>query len=51
VQGQPWFVLADAHGRVIWSWEVSTSGWLSTAGLEQHVRSALGRGAKTSQQP
>jgi cytochrome oxidase Cu insertion factor (SCO1/SenC/PrrC family) len=51
VQGQPWFVLADAHGRVIWSWEVSTSGWLSTAGLEQHVRSALGRAAKTSQQP
>jgi len=41
VQGEPWFVLASPTGKVIWSWEVSTSGWLSTAALEQHVHAAL----------
>ena len=41
VQGVPWFVLTSADGKVIWSWEVSTSGWPSRASLDQHVRAAL----------
>ena len=41
VQGEPWIVLASPAGKVIWSWEVSTSGWLSSAALGQHVRAAL----------
>ena len=41
VQGAPWFVLASPAGQVIWSWEVSTSGWLPAAALGQHVRAAL----------
>jgi cytochrome oxidase Cu insertion factor (SCO1/SenC/PrrC family) len=43
VQGQPWFALVSPAGRVVWSWEVSTSGWPSPASLEQHVRAALRR--------
>jgi cytochrome oxidase Cu insertion factor (SCO1/SenC/PrrC family) len=46
VQGEPWFALTSAAGKVIWSWEVSTAGWLSTASLDQHVRAALGSAAK-----
>ena len=41
VQGEPWFVLASPSGKTLWTWEVSTSGWPSTASLEQHVRAAL----------
>jgi cytochrome oxidase Cu insertion factor (SCO1/SenC/PrrC family) len=43
VQGAPWFVLASPAGKILWSWEVSTSGWLTTAALDQHVRAALAR--------
>jgi cytochrome oxidase Cu insertion factor (SCO1/SenC/PrrC family) len=43
VQGVPWFVLTSADGKVIWSWEVSTSGWLSRASLDQHIRVALSK--------
>jgi cytochrome oxidase Cu insertion factor (SCO1/SenC/PrrC family) len=43
VQGQPWFVLAGPGGRVLWSWQVSVSGWLSHAALDQHVRAALAK--------
>jgi cytochrome oxidase Cu insertion factor (SCO1/SenC/PrrC family) len=46
VQGEPWFVLASPSGEVIWSWEVSTAGWLSPASLDRHVRSALAAAAK-----
>jgi cytochrome oxidase Cu insertion factor (SCO1/SenC/PrrC family) len=46
VQGLPWFVLTSATGKVLWSWEVSVSGWPSTAALDQHVRSALASAAK-----
>jgi cytochrome oxidase Cu insertion factor (SCO1/SenC/PrrC family) len=46
VQGVPWFTLASADGRVIWSWEVSTSGWPSRAALDKHVRAALASAAK-----
>ncbi|HEX3956489.1 MAG TPA: SCO family protein [Trebonia sp.] len=45
VQGVPWFVLTSATGKVIWSWEVTVSGWPSTASLEQHIRAALGSAA------
>jgi cytochrome oxidase Cu insertion factor (SCO1/SenC/PrrC family) len=43
VQGEPWFVLASPSGKPIWTWQVSTSGWLSTASLDRHVRAALAR--------
>ena len=47
VQGESYFVLASASGQPIWTWEVSTSGWLSTASLDRHVRAALASAAKT----
>jgi cytochrome oxidase Cu insertion factor (SCO1/SenC/PrrC family) len=47
VQGEPWFVLTSPAGKVIWSWEVSTSGWPSTAALDKHVRAALASAAKS----
>jgi cytochrome oxidase Cu insertion factor (SCO1/SenC/PrrC family)/thiol-disulfide isomerase/thioredoxin len=43
VQGEPWFVLTSPTGKILWYWEVSTSGWLSRAGLERQVRAALRR--------
>ena len=46
VQGEPWFVATSADGKVIWSWEVSTSGWPSRAALDEHVRAALASAAK-----
>jgi cytochrome oxidase Cu insertion factor (SCO1/SenC/PrrC family) len=46
VQGEPWFVLTSAAGKVVWSWEVSTSGWLTTAALDKHVRTALAQATK-----
>ncbi len=48
VQGEPWLVLASPSGEAIWTWEVSTSGWLSTASLDRHVRAALARAAKAA---
>jgi cytochrome oxidase Cu insertion factor (SCO1/SenC/PrrC family) len=48
VQGEPYFVLASSSGRPIWTWEVSTSGWLSTASLDRHVRAALASAAKAT---
>ncbi|HUN37396.1 MAG TPA: SCO family protein [Trebonia sp.] len=41
VQGVPWFALATATGKVVWSREVTVSGWPSTASLEHQVRAAL----------
>ena len=46
VQGEPWFVLASPSGQPIWTWQVSTSGWLTTASLDRHVRAALAGAAK-----
>ncbi|MGA2013675.1 MAG: redoxin domain-containing protein [Solirubrobacteraceae bacterium] len=43
VQGEPWFVLTSAGGRILWYQEVSTSGWPSDGALERAVRSALAR--------
>ena len=48
VEGEPWLVLASPSGEVIWSWEVSSSGWLSTASLDRHVRTALANAAKAA---
>jgi cytochrome oxidase Cu insertion factor (SCO1/SenC/PrrC family) len=47
VQGLPWFVLTSAGGKVLWSWEVSVSGWPTPAALDKHVRSALASAAKS----
>ncbi len=47
VQGAPWFVLVSADGKAVWSWEVSTSGWLSPAALSKHVRAVLTGAAKS----
>jgi hypothetical protein len=41
VRGAPWFVLVSPSGKLLWSWDVSTSGWLTRAALDQHVRAAL----------
>jgi protein SCO1/2 len=46
VQGQPWFVLTSAAGQVLWSWEVTVSGWPSPSSLEQHIKEEL-RHART----
>jgi cytochrome c biogenesis protein CcmG/thiol:disulfide interchange protein DsbE len=43
VLGQPWFVLTSASGRILWYWQVSTSGWPTPARLSAYVRSALAR--------
>jgi cytochrome oxidase Cu insertion factor (SCO1/SenC/PrrC family) len=48
VQGEPWFVLVSPSGKPIWTWEVSTSGWLSTASLDRHVRAALASADKAA---
>ncbi len=47
VQGVPWFVLTSADGKVIWSCEVSVSGWPSPAALKKYVRSALAGAEKS----
>jgi cytochrome c biogenesis protein CcmG/thiol:disulfide interchange protein DsbE len=41
VEGQPWFVLTSAAGKILWYWNVDTQGWLSTAKLAAQVRAAL----------
>jgi cytochrome oxidase Cu insertion factor (SCO1/SenC/PrrC family) len=51
VQGAPWFALAAPDGKIIWSWEVSTSGWLPTAALEKKVSTALASAAKSATSP
>jgi len=47
VQGVPWFVLTSASGKVLWSREVSVSGWPSPAALDKYVRSALASAEKS----
>jgi cytochrome oxidase Cu insertion factor (SCO1/SenC/PrrC family)/thiol-disulfide isomerase/thioredoxin len=43
VQDEPWYVLISPAGRIIWYYDVSTSGWLSRAALARQVRAALSR--------
>lgn len=46
VQDEPWLVLVSPSGRILWYYDVSTSGWLSRAALVKQVRSALARAPK-----
>jgi len=46
VQDEPWFVLTSPTGRILWYYDVSTSGWLSHGALEKQVRDALARTPK-----
>jgi cytochrome oxidase Cu insertion factor (SCO1/SenC/PrrC family) len=48
VQGVPWFVLTAADGKVVWTSEVSVSGWPPVAALDKDVRAALAHAAKSS---
>ena len=43
VQGEPWFVLTSASGRIVWFWQVASSGWLNQSALTAQVRAALAR--------
>ena len=43
VQDEPWFVLTSPTGRILWFWDVSTSGWLSTRQLIAKVRAGLAK--------
>jgi cytochrome c biogenesis protein CcmG/thiol:disulfide interchange protein DsbE len=43
VQDEPWFVLVSAKGQILWYYDISTLGWLSTNSLIQHVRAGLVR--------
>jgi cytochrome oxidase Cu insertion factor (SCO1/SenC/PrrC family)/thiol-disulfide isomerase/thioredoxin len=46
VQDEPWLVLTSSTGRILWYYDVSTSGWLSRSALEKQVRAALARAPK-----
>ena len=46
VQDEPWFVLVSSTGRILWYYDVSTSGWLRRGALEKQVRNALARAPK-----
>lgn len=41
VEDEPWLVLVSSTGQILWHYDVSTSGWPSTAALARDVRSAL----------
>jgi cytochrome oxidase Cu insertion factor (SCO1/SenC/PrrC family)/thiol-disulfide isomerase/thioredoxin len=43
VQDEPWFVLVSPGGKVLWYYDIATSGWLSTGALIKQVRAALAR--------
>jgi len=43
VQDEPWLVLVSPTGRILWYYDVSTSGWLSRAALEKQVGDALAK--------
>ncbi len=43
VEDEPWLVLVSASGRILWHYDISTSGWLSTDALTREVRAALAR--------
>jgi cytochrome oxidase Cu insertion factor (SCO1/SenC/PrrC family)/thiol-disulfide isomerase/thioredoxin len=47
VQDEPWLVLVSSAGRILWWYDVSTSGWLSHAALIKRVRAALARPPST----
>jgi len=41
VQDEPWFALVSPSGQILWYFDISTSGWLSTNKLVARVRAAL----------
>jgi cytochrome c biogenesis protein CcmG/thiol:disulfide interchange protein DsbE len=41
VEDQPWLVLVSPAGRMLWHYDVSSSGWPSTSALQADVRAAL----------
>ena len=41
VQDEPWFALVSPSGQILWYYDISTSGWLSTSKLVARVRAAL----------
>ncbi|HWC84925.1 MAG TPA: redoxin domain-containing protein [Solirubrobacteraceae bacterium] len=41
VQDEPWFVLTSGSGRILWSYDVSTQGPLTSSALTKSVRAAL----------
>ena len=47
VQDEPWLVLVSSAGRILWYYDVSTSGWLSHTELIKRVRAALARAPST----
>jgi cytochrome c biogenesis protein CcmG/thiol:disulfide interchange protein DsbE len=46
VQDEPWLVLVSADGSILWYYDVSTSGWLSTAALARQIRAAIARAGR-----
>jgi cytochrome oxidase Cu insertion factor (SCO1/SenC/PrrC family)/thiol-disulfide isomerase/thioredoxin len=44
VEGEPWFVLVNAAGKIVWYQEVYTEGWPTLAKLERQVRASLSSG-------
>jgi cytochrome oxidase Cu insertion factor (SCO1/SenC/PrrC family)/thiol-disulfide isomerase/thioredoxin len=41
VQGEPWFVLTNRAGQIVWYQEIYVSGWPTLRGLVQQVKAAL----------
>jgi thiol-disulfide isomerase/thioredoxin len=41
VQDEPWLTLISPAGRILWYYDVSTAGWMSTRALARQVRTAL----------
>ena len=54
VEGEPWFVLTNAAGKIVWYQEVYTQGWpKSLSMLDQELRDSLanaGTGAESTKQ-
>jgi thiol-disulfide isomerase/thioredoxin len=44
VQGEPWFVLTNRAGQIVWYQEIYLSGWPTLPGLVQQVKAALAPG-------
>ncbi|HYB28561.1 MAG TPA: redoxin domain-containing protein [Solirubrobacteraceae bacterium] len=48
VQGVPWLVLTSPTGRILWYWEVSTSGWPTRGALARDLKAALAAAPKAA---
>ncbi len=47
VEGEPWFVLVDGRGQIVWYQEVYTSGWPNLTSLQQQVKAAIDGGGSS----